>query len=461
MKIRELAQNRSIVGTSQTVRGWLRTIRLQKNVAFLQVNDGSTLAGLQVIADPNDPSMAIVLNQLTTGSSVEINGLIDLSPDQSNKEQNVELKATAIKLLGECDANSYPLQKKRHSLEFLREIAHLRPRSNTIGAVSRLRHALSMAVHQFFNDLGFCYIHTPIITASDCEGAGQMFRVTTLNNEQLAVKPQPIEEDFFGKTAYLTVSGQLNGEIYASALGDVYTFGPTFRAENSNTSRHLAEFWMIEPEMAFADLTDTIQRAHELLKHCVKYAIDHCPEEMKFFDSFIKPGLLVSLKKFLNDSLQVITYTQAVEILKASSKNFQYAVEWGADLQSEHERYLCEEHFQSPVVVTNYPKEIKSFYMRENEDKKTVAAMDFLVPQIGEIIGGSQREERYDKLLARLHELGLKEEDYWWYLELRKYGSVIHSGFGLGFERLIQWISGLENIRDVIAFPRYPKHADF
>jgi asparaginyl-tRNA synthetase len=318
-----------------------------------------------------------------------------------------------------------------------------------------------MAIHRFFDEKGFFYLHTPLITASDCEGAGQMFRVTTLDEKQLSQKPVDYTQDFFGRQAFLTVSGQLNGEIYASALGNIYTFGPTFRAENSNTSRHLAEFWMIEPEMAFVDLNGNKKVAHELLKYCVETAFKERSEDMDFFDKFIQPGLKENLERFLASDLQSVTYTEAVDILLKSGHSFQYPVEWGCDLQSEHERYLCEKHFKGPVVVTDYPKDIKSFYMRQNEDGRTVAAMDFLVPQVGEIIGGSQREERYDVLVARLNEMGLNEKDYWWYLELRRYGSVPHSGFGLGFERLVQWISGIENIRDAIAFPRYPNHADF
>lgn len=459
MKIDRLNQDPSLLGKQVEVKGWVRTLRVQKNVAFVQVNDGSTLSGLQAVAiEPETSGMLPLLESLTTGSSVCVRGVLQSSPAAG---QPVELKLEHLEVVGTCDAQTYPLQKKRHSLEFLREIGHLRPRSNTIGAVARLRHTLSQAIHRFFDEKGFFYVHTPIITASDCEGAGQMFKVTTLDEKQLSQKPVNYSEDFFGRQAYLTVSGQLNGEIYACSLGNVYTFGPTFRAENSNTSRHLAEFWMVEPEMAFVDLAGNKQVAHELLKYCVSAALKDRAEDMQFFDKFIRPGLKENLERFLASDLQSVTYTEAVDILLKSKKAFQYPVEWGCDLQSEHERYLCEEHFKGPVVVTDYPKEIKSFYMRQNEDGRTVAAMDILVPQIGEIIGGSQREERYDVLCERLKEMGLQEKDYWWYLELRRYGSVPHSGFGLGFERLVQWVSGIENIRDAIAFPRYPAHADF
>lgn len=459
MKIDQLNQDSTLIGKSVEVKGWVRTLRVQKNVAFIQVNDGSTLSGLQAVAiEPEASGLLPLLETLTTGASLRVWGTLQPSPAAG---QPVELKLEGLEVIGTCDAQSYPLQKKRHSLEFLREIGHLRPRTNTIGAVARLRHTLSMAIHRFFDEKGFFYLHTPLITASDCEGAGQMFRVTTLNEKQLSQKPIDYTQDFFGRQAFLTVSGQLNGEIYASALGNIYTFGPTFRAENSNTSRHLAEFWMIEPEMAFVDLNGNKKVAHELLKYCVETAFKERSEDMDFFDKFIQPGLKENLERFLASDLQSITYTEAVDILLKSAHSFQYPVEWGCDLQSEHERYLCEKHFKGPVVVTDYPKDIKSFYMRQNEDGRTVAAMDFLVPQVGEIIGGSQREERYDVLLARLNEMGLNEKDYWWYLELRRYGSVPHSGFGLGFERLVQWISGIENIRDAIAFPRYPNHADF
>lgn len=457
MKIRELMQNEAHVGSTQTLKGWLRTVRIQKNVAFLQINDGSTLAGMQVVVNSEKPEFSHV-NQMTTGSSIEVVGVVAPSPSSG---QALELHASQITLIGACDPETYPLQKKRHSLEFLRSIAHLRPRSNTIGAVARLRHAMSLAIHRYFDEKGFLYLHTPLITTCDCEGAGQMFTVTTLTPEQMAKKPLAFEEDFFGKHAHLTVSGQLNGEIYACAMGDIYTFGPTFRAENSNTSRHLAEFWMVEPEMAFTDLQGNIDCAYGLLQACAKTALERCHEDISFFDQYVRPGVRGALEKFIGAPLRVITYTEAVDLLKKSKKSFEYPVEWGLDLQSEHERYLCEELFQGPVVVINYPKQIKSFYMRANEDGKTVAAMDILVPQIGEIIGGSQREERYDNLIAKIQEMGLQESDYWWYLDLRRYGSVPHSGFGLGFERLIQWISGIENIRDAIAFPRYPKHADF
>lgn len=458
MRIKQLLFQNAQEEKKYTLHGWLRTLRLQKSIAFLQINDGSNLSGIQVVANPEDPELFKILETLSTGCSLEIKGFLRQSPGQ---RQSLEFVAETITLLGSCDPESYPMQKKRHSLEFLRTLGHLRPRTNTIGAVSRLRHAMSLAIHRYFDEKGFLYVHTPIITASDCEGAGQMFAVTTLQEDQWKMKPVPYEEDFFGRQAFLTVSGQLNGEIYASALGDIYTFGPTFRAENSNTARHLAEFWMVEPELAFADLQDNISCAHGLLKTCVGTALEKCQEDMAFFDQFIKKGSIEALEQFMKSSLCVITYTEAIKLLKQASRPFQFPVEWGLDLQSEHERYLCEEYFKGPVVVTDYPKDIKSFYMRQNEDGKTVAAMDVLVPQIGEIIGGSQREERFDILLNRMKEMKLDPEEYSFYLDLRRYGTVVHSGFGLGFERLILWISGLDNIRDAIPFPRYPKHADF
>lgn len=451
----------SMVGSEVTLKGWVRTVRNQKTFAFVEINDGSTLSNFQVVVDASHPQFDEIITTLSTGVSVSVTGTLVESP---GKNQQVEMHAKEITIIGACDPEVYPLQKKRHSFEFLRTIAHLRPRTNTIGAVTRVRNALAWATHQFYQERGFIYVHTPIITGSDCEGAGKMFRVTTLDPE----KPPKTEEgkidynqDFFGHPAYLTVSGQLNGEIYACALSDIYTFGPTFRAENSNTSRHLAEFWMIEPEMAFADINDNMDLAEAYLKYVFNYILKNCQEDLAFFDKHVSEGLIQRLQQIVDTPFERATYTYAVRILEKSGKDFEFPVKWGVDLQSEHERYLAEEFFCKPVIITDYPKEIKSFYMRANDDGKTVAAMDVIVPKIGEIIGGSQREERYDKLLAKIKENNLKEEDYWWYLELRKYGSVPHSGFGVGFERLIQYATGMENIRDVIPFPRYPGKADF
>lgn len=462
-KIKQIKQNgeSSWIGRDVTVKGWIRTIRDQKAFSFIEVNDGSTLSNIQVIAAAELPGYAELLQKLSTGASIAVTGTVVQSP---GAKQSLEIQAKELTLIGTCDPETFPLQKKRHSLEFLRSIAHLRPRTNTLGAVARIRDALAFATHLFFHDKGFLYVHTPIITASDCEGAGELFRVTTLDME----KPPKNEEgkvdysqDFFSKPAFLTVSGQLNGEIYACALSDIYTFGPTFRAENSNTSRHLAEFWMIEPEMAFADLKDDMECAESYLKFVLKYVLDNCKEDMQFFDQFISNGVIEKLNHVVNTPFGRATYTEAIEILEKSGKKFDYPVKWGLDLQSEHERYLAEEHYKKPVIIYNYPKEIKAFYMRANDDGKTVAAMDVLVPGVGEIIGGSQREDRLDKLEAKLKEAGLAAEDYWWYLELRKFGSVPHAGFGAGFERLIQFATGVENIRDVIPFPRYPGKAEF
>ena len=452
---------KSLMGKEITVKGWIRTVRNQKTFAFVEVNDGSTLSNFQIVVDAKMPQYESIINQLSTGVSVAVTGKLAESP---GKNQESELHATQIDIIGKCDPESYPLQKKRHTFEFLRTIAHLRPRTNTLGAVARVRNALAYATHIYFQQLGFLYLHSPIITASDCEGAGEMFRVTTLDPDKPPRTPEgkvDFSQDFFGKPAYLTVSGQLNGEIYASALSDIYTFGPTFRAENSNTSRHLAEFWMIEPEMAFADINDNMDNAEGYLKFVIKYALENSKEDMQFFDKFVSPGLIERLQLVVDTPFERATYTYAVRILEKADKKFEFPVKWGSDLQSEHERFLAEEYFCKPVIITDYPKEIKSFYMRANDDNKTVAAMDVLVPKIGEIIGGSQREERLDKLERKLAEAGLKKEDYWWYLELRKYGSVPHAGYGVGFERLIQFVTGMENIRDVIPFPRYPGKADF
>lgn len=452
---------RHLIGQEITVKGWVRTVRNQKQFAFVEVNDGSTLANIQVILDDTLPGFNTTVASLTTGASVAVRGTVVESP---GKNQAVEIKVQDLQVIGECDPETFALQKKRHSFEFLRSIAHLRPRTNTLGAVARVRNAMAYATHRFFQERGFLYVHTPIITASDCEGGGELFRVSTIdpaNPPRNDKNEVDYSQDFFGKPAYLTVSGQLNGEIYACALSDVYTFGPTFRAENSNTSRHLAEFWMIEPEMAFADLNDDMNCAEDYLKYLVKYALEHCKEDLQLFDKFVSNGLLDRLEQVASTPFERVTYTDAIEILVKTDKKFEYPISWGIDLQSEHERYLTEEHFKKPVILTDYPKQCKAFYMRQNEDGKTVAAMDVLVPKIGEIIGGSQREERYDKLLARIDEMRLSREDYWWYLELRKYGSVPHAGFGLGFERLIQFVTGMENIRDVIPFPRTPGHAEF
>ncbi len=432
------------VGKNVMIAGWVRTVRAQKNFFFVEINDGSFFNSLQILSDQKE--------DLTIGCSVSVEGTVVESP---GKNQSIEIKASHILIHGTSDVESYPLQKKRHSFEFLRTIAHLRPRTNTQSAVARVRNRLAFATHQFFQDKGFIYVQTPIITGSDCEGSGEMFRVTTQKDSK------DVQKDFFQKPAYLTVSGQLEAETYACALSDVYTFGPTFRAENSHTSRHLAEFWMIEPEMAFCDLKTNIDIAEEYLKYLIDSTLKDCTKDLEFFDRFIEKNLLQRLDHVRSTSFIRISYTEAIEILNKSGKKFEFPCNWGADLQSEHERFLTEEHFKKPVVLTDYPSTIKAFYMRENKDQKTVAAMDILVPKIGELIGGSQREERLHLLQSKIQKMDLQEEDYWWYLDLRKYGTVPHSGFGLGFERLVQFITGMENIRDVIAFPRYPGHVDF
>ncbi len=462
-KIKEIKQatDQSRVGEEIVIKGWVRTVREQKAFAFVEVNDGSTLSSLQVILNPEVTGYKELLVDLTTGVAVEVKGVLAESP---GKGQKLEVQAKEIKIIGKCDPESYPLQKKRHTFEFLRTIAHLRPRTNTIGAVARVRNALAFATHQYFQDRGFLYVHTPVITASDCEGAGELFRVSTMDPNAPPKKEDKTvdyEQDFFGRPTFLTVSGQLNAEIYACALSDVYTFGPTFRAENSNTARHLAEFWMIEPELAFADLNDDMDCAEGYIKYVTKHVMEHCAEDMRFFDKYIAEGLLDRLQQVVETPFERATYTFAIRILEKSGKKFKFPVKWGADLQTEHERYLAEEYFKKPVFITDYPDEIKPFYMRENSDNKTVAAMDLLVPKVGEIIGGSQREERLDVLEARLRKAGLPAEDYWWYLELRKYGSVPHAGFGVGFERMVQFTTGMDNIRDVIPFPRYPQKAEF
>ena len=447
-------------GTTVNVKGWVRTRRGSKQVNFIALNDGSTINNVQIVVDV-DKLGDEFLKPITTGASISVNGILTQS---QGKGQNVEIQATEIEIFGTADPATYPLQKKGHSMEFLREIAHLRPRTNTFGAVFRIRHNMAYAIHKFFHDRGFFYFHTPIITASDCEGAGQMFQVTTKNLYDLKKDENGsiiYEDDFFGKQASLTVSGQLEGELAATALGQIYTFGPTFRAENSNTPRHLAEFWMIEPEMAFADLNDNMEIAEEMLKYIIQYVLDNAPEEMEFFNSFVDKGLLDRLHNILDNEFGRVTYTEAVELLKKSGHTFEYPVEWGIDLQTEHERYLTEQIYKKPVFVPDYPVEIKAFYMRLNDDKKTVAAMDLLVPGVGEIIGGSQREERLEVLENRMNELGLKKEDYWWYLDLRKYGGTRHAGFGLGFERAVMYLTGVGNIRDVLPYPRTVNNAEF
>lgn len=453
-RIRSLINNQEALGQELLVKGWVRTVRAQKSCVFLEINDGSTLSNLQVITDRAPP-------EATTGASVVVKGRLVASPGSG---QQRELHAIDIVVVGGADPQTYPLQKKRHSLEFLRTIAHLRPRTNTLGAVARVRNTVAYATHRFFHDLGFLYVQTPIITLSDCEGAGKLFQVTTLDREKPPrTETQQIDysKDFFGQPAYLTVSGQLNGESYASALSDIYTFGPTFRAENSHTSRHLAEFWMIEPEMAFADLHEDMELAEAYLRAIFDAVLSENEEDLSFFEKFFSEGLLRRLETLRTSSFVRMTYTEAVELLQRSGKNFVFPVSWGCDLQSEHERYLCEEYCQQPVIVYDYPAAIKSFYMRSNADGKTVAAMDVLVPGVGEIIGGSQREERAAELEAKMRALQLDIEKYWWYRELRQYGSVPHAGFGVGFERLVQFITGMENIRDIIAFPRYPGYAEF
>ncbi len=448
-------------GTHITVMGWVRTRRDSKGgFSFIEVNDGSCLSSLQVIAADKLPNYENEILKLQTGCSVKIAGALVASP---GKGQKIELQADEIEVLGWADPDTYPLQKKRHSFEFLRTIAHLRPRTNTFGAVARIRNAMSQAIHAFFQGKGFIYLHTPIITGSDCEGAGEMFKVTAFNLDEIPKKDGLVDfgRDFFHGPANLTVSGQLEAEIYALAMGDVYTFGPTFRAENSNTSRHLAEFWMVEPEMAFCDLEGDRTLAVEFLKYIFGYVLENCEEDMVFFNRFIDSSVIDTLETLVAQDFEYLTYTEGVKILSEAKEKFEFPVSWGMDLQSEHERYLCEKVFNKPVVLTDYPKEIKAFYMKLNEDKKTVRAMDVLVPKIGEIIGGSQREDDHDILVERIKEAGLNPDDYWWYLELRKFGSVPHAGFGLGFERLIQFITGLANIRDVIPFPRTPGNVSF
>ena len=446
---------------SLTIRGWVRTKRELKDFAFMEVSDGSSLANLQVVLDPDLPDYDNILKQLTTGSSVEASGVLVPSP---GKGQRIEMRANRVEVFGVADPETYPLQKKRHSFEFLRTIGHLRSRTNTLGAVFRVRNAASNAIHRFFQERGFLWIHTPIITASDCEGAGEMFGVTQFNLKdvpRLDNEEVDYDRDFFGKPAYLTVSGQLEAEVMAMAFSNVYTFGPTFRAENSNTSRHLAEFWMVEPEMAFCNLDGDMDLAEEFLKFVFQSVLDECPEDMEFFNKRIDKTVLDRANNIIHSEFERLSYTEAIAQLEKADRKFEYPVEWGLDLQSEHERYLAENLFGKPVILTDYPVEIKAFYMRLNDDGKTVRAMDVLAPQIGEIIGGSQREERLDVLERRIGEQGLNPADYWWYLDLRRYGTVPHAGFGLGFERLVQFMTGMSNIRDVIPFPRAPLDIDF
>jgi asparaginyl-tRNA synthetase len=458
-KVKELLLS-SPVGSDVIVKGWVRTKRGNKNIVFIALNDGSTINNIQIVVDV-PVFEENLLRDISTGACISVKGKLVESHGQG---QSVEIAAKEISIYGKADAETYPLQKKGHSMEFMREIAHLRFRTNTFGAVFRIRHAMAFAIHKYFNDKGFFYLHTPIITGSDCEGAGEMFHVTTMNLNNIPKSEDnsvDFKTDFFGKETNLTVSGQLEGELGALSLGDIYTFGPTFRAENSNTPRHLAEFWMIEPEMAFYDLDDNMDLAEDFLKYLIRYALENCMDDLEFLNSMIDKNLLERLKFVLNNNFVRITYTEAVKILTSAEKKWEYPVGWGRDLQAEHERYLVEEHFKRPVILTDYPKEIKAFYMKQNEDGKTVRAMDVLFPGIGEIIGGSQREEIYEKLLNRITEMKLKQKDFWWYLETRKYGTAPHSGFGLGFERLILFVTGMSNIRDVIPFPRTPKNAEF
>jgi asparaginyl-tRNA synthetase len=436
------------------IYGWVKSIRNQKTFSFIELYDGSTIGGLQVILNEKTPQFEEIKKHLSTHCSLSVKGIIQKSPAHG---QSIELVAEKIHILGKADPSTYPLQKKRHSFEFLRTIAHLRPRTNTQGAVLRVRSALSFATHEFFHKKGFLQIYTPIITGSDCEGSGEMFQVTTLKNP----KEQDYGKDFFGKKTYLTVSGQLNSEALACAMGNVYTFGPTFRAENSHTSRHLAEFWMVEPEMAFCDLQESMQIAQEYLQYVIAYILEHCEKDLAFFDRFIEKDLLQKIQPLTNMSFAQMSYTEAINVLLSAKKKFAFPIEWGLDLQSEHEKYLAEEYCKKPVFLIDYPKQIKAFYMRMNDDEKTVRAMDLLVPRLGELIGGSQREERLDFLEKRIKECNLERDDYQWYLDLRRFGTVFHSGFGLGFERLIQFATGVENIRDTIPFPRYPGHAEF
>lgn len=459
--VKKLFRNTDEFGGKEiTVSGWVRTIRVSKNFGFIELNDGSFFKSLQIVIEQDKLENYAEISKLNVGAAITVTGILELTPEA---KQPFELKADSAYIDG-ASTPDYPLQKKRHSFEYLRTISHLRPRTNTFAAVFRIRSLIAYAIHRFFQERGFVYVHTPIITGNDCEGAGEMFEVTTLDmenpprNEDGSVD---YSKDFFGKKTSLTVSGQLNGETYCMAFRNIYTFGPTFRAENSNTTRHAAEFWMIEPEIAFADLADDMDLAEDMLKYIINYCLDNAPEEMEFFNKFVDKGLLDRLHNVVENEFKRITYTEAIELLKKNNDKFEYPVEWGSDLQTEHERYLTETLFKRPVMVTDYPKDIKAFYMKQNSDGKTVAAVDVLVPGIGEIIGGSQREEDYDKLLARIKELGMNEEDYSWYLDLRKYGTNKHAGFGLGFERAVMYITGMQNIRDVLPFPRTVGTAEF
>ncbi len=460
--IKDLLKNPESVGFGNlvTVKGWVRTKRGNNFVAFIALNDGSNVNNIQIVVDLNNFNEDF-LKQITTGSSLEVTGTLVQS---QGKGQTVEIQASTIHIFGTADPETFPLQKKGHSMEFLREIAHLRPRTNYFGCVLRLRHAMSYAIHTYFNQNGYFYMHTPIITGSDAEGAGAMFSVTTMDLNNIPKNPEgqvDYTQDFFGKPTCLTVSGQLEGELGALALGKIYTFGPTFRAENSNTPRHLAEFWMIEPEVAFADILDNMNMAEDFIKFLVRYALEHNLDDLQFLNDMFDKELIERLHFVVDNDFVRLKYTDAIDILIQSGKKFEFKVEWGVDLQSEHERYLVENHFKKPVILTDYPKDIKAFYMKQNEDGKTVRAMDVLFPKIGEIIGGSEREENYEKLLKRIQELHIPEKDVWWYLETRKYGTVPHAGFGLGFERLMLFVTGMTNIRDVIPFPRTPQNADF
>ncbi len=459
-RIKDLLQQETIKESQVNIKGWVKTARHSKDFSFLDISDGSCFSDMQVVASQNLENYKTDISRLKTGCSVSVHGNLVESP---GKEQKYEIQATQIDVLGWVDED-YPLQKKRHSFEFLRTIAHLRGRTNTLGAMLRVRNAAARAIHNFFQEKGFIYLHAPIITASDCEGAGQMFRVSVLD-----AKNPPLTEngnvdfskDFFGKQAFLTVSGQLEGETAALALSNIYTFGPTFRAENSNTARHVAEFWMIEPEMAFCDLSGNMEMAESFLKYIAKSVWQSCPDDLQFFQKMINPDLFKNLENIIDQPFARVTYTEAIDILLKSQKTFEYPIAWGSDMQSEHERYLTEEVFKKPVIVTDYPKEIKAFYMYLNDDGKTVRGMDVLVPKTGEVIGGSQREDRIDVLRKRMEEMHLSQEAYWWYLDLRRYGSVPHSGFGMGFERFILFITGIQNIREAIPFPRVPGYAEF
>ncbi len=459
--VKKLFRNTDEFGGKEiTVSGWVRTIRVSKNFGFIELNDGSFFKSLQIVIEQDKLENYAEISKLNVGAAITVTGILELTPEA---KQPFELKADSAYIDG-ASTPDYPLQKKRHSFEYLRTISHLRPRTNTFAAVFRIRSLIAYAIHRFFQERGFVYVHTPIITGNDCEGAGEMFEVTTLDMENPPRNDDgsvDYSKDFFGKKTSLTVSGQLNGETYCMAFRNIYTFGPTFRAENSNTTRHAAEFWMIEPEIAFADLADDMDLAEDMLKYIINYCLDNAPEEMEFFNKFVDKGLLDRLHNVVENEFKRITYTEAIELLKKNNDKFEYPVEWGSDLQTEHERYLTETLFKRPVMVTDYPKDIKAFYMKQNPDGKTVAAVDVLVPGIGEIIGGSQREEDYDKLLARIKELGMNEEDYSWYLDLRKYGTNKHAGFGLGFERAVMYITGMQNIRDVLPFPRTVGTAEF